>query len=885
MAILCRWMLVLSLPLAGGSLLAAASSAESRAFDAATNAFHLGFYDRAEAAFGDFAQVYTNSTRVAEVILYQAEARIQQTNYVGAIDLLSAHQSDAGTNADQYLFWLAEANFRKGDYQTATNAFAKLVRDFPASSRRLEAGIGEATSRAKLADWRGLIERLQQQDGVFQSAVRANVTNELVSCGYLLLSEAQLAQKDYAAAETALQPLARLPLGRQTAWQQQYLLCRIQLAKGRTEEALANTTNLMTLAANTGQRSPQAESAAFQAGLFERLGRADQAIVAYLANLAEGIPAERQRQALWNITELFLTQNKVAEAAQVLQHFLDRYPQARSADMALLTLGEVRLRQYLAGMDTNQISNAATNATAVTNALQLALDSLQDLTKRFPQSALMGKAQLDLGWCFWLTNKMPECLTNFQAAANRLPFSADQATALFKLGDTRFRQKDYAGAITNYTTIIDKFQTLAEVEKNLFEPALYQVVQAGLAAADLGAVTNALARLLASYPNGFHTDRAVLLAEQEVSRQGSPARARKVFLDFAKAAPGSSLLPEVELAIARSYEQENQWTNAIKQYDDCLAVFTNSNVRPQAEFYRAQATYLAGEETNALARFTNFLARFPTNEFSPLAQMWVGDYYFHAGAFVEAEKSYKWLLQTNWPASELTYQAQMMAGRAAFARQAWSEARSYFTDLYNTTNCATDLRIQALLACGDCYMIQDSTNKPVDYQEAFKYFNRICETYPTNPLTALAWGGKANALLQWAKSSQLYDDAAKAFQQVIVSTNADIAARSQAKVGLAIVMEKQADLSSGTNQIFLLNLALTNCLDVFTGSILRDGEKPDLFWRKEAGMVAGHLAEELQQWEQARNVYKQLKGLVPALSSKFDISIRRCEEHRSGDKN
>ena len=139
--------------------------------------------------------------------------------------------------------------------------------------------------------------------------------------------------------------------------------------------------------------------------------------------------------------------------------------------------------------------------------------------------------------------------------------------------------------------------------------------------------------------------------------------------------------------------------------------------------------------------------------------------------------------------------------------------------------------------------------------------------------------------MQWAKSSQLYDDAAKAFQQVIVSTNADIAARSQAKVGLAIVMEKQADLSSGTNQIFLLNLALTNCLDVFTGSILRDGEKPDLFWRKEAGMVAGHLAEELQQWEQARNVYKQLKGLVPSLSSKFDISIRRCEEHRSGDKN
>ena len=122
MVVLSRWILVLATLLAAGPRLLAASSAETRAFNAATNTFRLGFYDRAEAAFASFAQTYTNSARLAEAILYEAEARIQQTNYTGAIELLLARQGSAGTNADQYLFWLAEAHFRKGDHPAAQAA-------------------------------------------------------------------------------------------------------------------------------------------------------------------------------------------------------------------------------------------------------------------------------------------------------------------------------------------------------------------------------------------------------------------------------------------------------------------------------------------------------------------------------------------------------------------------------------------------------------------------------------------------------------------------------------------------------------------------------------------------------------------------------------------
>ena len=879
--VLCRWLLVSATLLAAGPRLWAASAAETRAFSGATNLFRLGFYSPAEAALGNFAQTYSNSTHLAEAILYRAEAQIELTDYARAITLLSDHQGKAGRNADQYLFWLAEARFREGDYPAARDGFAKLVAEFPGSSRRLDASIGEATARLKLRDWPGTIEVLERPDGVFQKAVRARVRNDMVASGYLLLAEAHLMQKDYTAAEAALQPLAELQLAPATAWQRRYLLCLLQLARGQAEEALKNTTNLLALATNAAQPSLVARSISFQAGLFEQAGRTNEAIAAYQKNLAEGVPEELQRQALRKVTDLSLAQNNSAEAAQALQEFLNRSPQAHSADIALLTLGEVRLRQWVSGQDTNAVLITTTNTPATTNALELALWSLRDLTKRFTNSPLLGKAYLDLGWCFWVRTNLPESQKNFQAAAQRLPFSADQATAYYKLADSALGQTNYAVAITNYNAVVAKFAALPEVETNLIERALYQIVQAGVAGGVLPEATNALAKLLAWYPSSFHTDRALLVAGLEITRQGDPARARRMFTDFAKAAPNDPLRPAVELAIARTYEDENQWTNALQQYDSWLRTYTNSDFRPQAEFYRAQATYRIGDETNALACFTNLVAEFPTNSFTPLAQMWVGTYYFDRGAFVDAEASFRWIFQTNWPASELTYQAQMMAGRAAFARQDWDEARGYFTSLYNNTACAEDLRIQALLAYADCLVSQDSTNKAADYQQAIESCKRVSTLYPTNRLAPLAWGEMANALLQYAKSSQQYDDVTNAFQQVILATNADIAARSQAKVGLAIALEKQADLSAGTNRIALLNMALTNCLDVLVGMNLRDGEQPALFWQEKAGLEAGRLAEKLQQWDQAKKVYEQLKGLVPALGPRLDASIRRCEEQRT----
>jgi TolA-binding protein len=624
----------------------AATPPEKRAFDAAYQKLTAGFYQQAEADFADFSQKFPSSTLFSEAVLFQAEARIKLTNYAGALQLLSAHQAQSGARADEYLFWQAEALSQKGDLPAAAEAFGKVARDFPDSPRRLEASIREATTRARLAEWARVLELLRQTNGIFQAAVRANVTNEMVARGYLLLSEAHLRNGEHGLAEQALQSLAERPLSPQLNWQRQYLLCRLLAATDRTDAALQATTNLLAVAATVGPSDSQAESVALYAELLERLNRPAEALAAYQRNLDCAIPADRQRQSVAKVTELSLALTNIAEAVHVLQKFVEQCPAAACGDLALLTLGELQLREQGAVLTLPAAVSSPTNATPPTNRLQQALTYFQTITNRFPESQLIGKAFLNMGWCFWLqTNRIAESRSAFEAAIRRLPQSPDQALAYFKLGDAQYRETNFAGAITSYSAVVDKFASFPQVTNTLAEPALYQIVRAFLAAGDTLSVTNALNKMLAWFPNGSYTDRAVLLAGQDIG-QRDPATARGLFTEIESRAPNSPLLPELRLAIAHTYEQEDHWTEAIDQYSQWLTVFTNHSGQARAEYSRARACSRANLQTNAFVYFTNFLARFPNTEFAPLAQWWVAGYYYRTlGNLPAAEQNYQFIFQ------------------------------------------------------------------------------------------------------------------------------------------------------------------------------------------------------------------------------------------------
>src|SRR5215510_1483947 len=149
MAFCRRWILFLLVAF-GATARIFAATAEERAFSDAAKSFQDTFYARAEREFAAFVQQFPASPRVPEAVLFQAEARLMQTNYAGALELLTANQATAGALAAEYLFWVGEVCLRSGDLKRAQTAFGQLVKEFPSSPRYLEAIFKQAQAAARM---------------------------------------------------------------------------------------------------------------------------------------------------------------------------------------------------------------------------------------------------------------------------------------------------------------------------------------------------------------------------------------------------------------------------------------------------------------------------------------------------------------------------------------------------------------------------------------------------------------------------------------------------------------------------------------------------------------------------------------------------------------
>jgi len=862
-----QWLLILSVCLLAGGRSFAATAREDRAYAAAVSAFQDGMWSRAETALAKFIQKYPKSSHLAEAVLLQAEAEYKQGKLLETIVLLTERKSGAGDLADQYVYWIGEAQFQAGDLAAAAETFVSLPRDYPESSLRLRAVVEAAAAQARTNEWPQVVALLEPTNSVFQRAVQMDPAGELVARGRLLLTQAKLAQKDFAGAAAVLGSLNPQMLRPELDWQRAYLLYQVRLAAGDTNAALAATTNLVQIALAEKNDVLCAAGEALRADVLEQLGQESGALAAYQEILALNASAGQQRQAILKMAELAIAQNQFSNAVQSLEKFLAQFPGSPAMDVALLTLGELHLKDYA-------LRPAATNELAAAQA------RFDQFLGSFTNSPLAGKAYLDRGWCLSIAGRAPESFAAFKEAAKRLPPSEDRAAARFKMGDALFAQKDFTNALNEYRKVVEDFTSFPAVMQTLGDRALYQMLRANLELTNLDGATDAMDRLLKFYPSSDLADSGILLVGEGLADSRQPAAARANFQRFEVTFPNSPLRPQAELAIARTYEQDQNpdWPAAISQYENWLKDYPTNALRPQVLYALARVNFQAGNETNALGLYTNFVAQFPTHELAPLAQWWVADYNFRLGGtnYLNAERNYKMLYQnTNWQASPLVYPARLMAGRAAMGLPSYTDAIDHFKTLTSDTNCPPDLNAQALFAYGSALMQMDSTdtNNPLtNFQTAASVFSQICERYPTNELSALAWIEIGKCDLQLTN----YDAATNACAQVINSPYANVSARCQAQIGLGFALEKKADLAAGTNQAALLTLALDNYRDVFetyTGNNLRAGELADLFWVKKAGLQALPLAELLGAGDREA-FFIQLEELFP--QSKDSLEKKRA---------
>ena len=841
-----------------------ASPAETNALQSAFKLFQDGQYPLAETNFSNFLATFTNSTHRAYAILYLARSQLEQSNSAGAMALLQKSFPDAAEWTPEYVFWIAKARLSQREFTSAASGFASVA-SLAGSPRRLEAAYDEALTYSEATNWSQVIRLLQASNGVFQAAAALEPKNPFSALGTLLSGEAFLDTHRYAEAEKTVRALDTAGLEPGLGWRRQYLLCQISLAAGRADQALNDTTNLLALASGPAH---QAASVFLQGQILESLGRTNDALQAYGADLADGLPPRERREALAKTVQLTVALHPLGDAIDLLTNLIARLPQAPGLDLARMALGELYLKAYAAASAPSSDTNAAP---PMAKTLESALTNFNIVIHDYTNSQMLPKAHLDRAWCSWAQGNIAQAKSDFEAAATELPYSEDQAVARFKLGDAEFAGHDYAGALSNYDQLLRRYNNTPSVTNELFAQALYQIVEADINLGDDKGAQDAADKILRWFPGSDLGDRGLLLLGEKLNR-------RQVFMDLLKRSPNSPLAAEAEFDIARTYDHEGDWNAAIRTYDGWVTNHPSDPLLPEVEFYRALANAKAGKGTNALMEFTSFVARFPSNSLAPWAKEWVADYYYNQQAYPLAEINYQELSRLP-QAGDLAFQARFWAGRTALANQEIVDARQYFLALVNDTNTPPALAAQAFFALGDAAFKQFQANPANEtfLTDAINAVRNLTNGAPTNAIAVEAFGRLGDYYTYYAdlkSDTNVYANAVQMYSAILSfpATNVTVSARSQAEVGLGLVAERE----------HLPALALAHYLRVLYEY---DPNNFDPYWVETAGEYAARVCESQQQWDQAVNAYRRVLEAVPALAPVLEKRIAAAQSRAEAARN
>ena len=857
------------------------ADAETRAFTIAEKFWQDKQFDSAERFFAEFVAKHPASPRLSQAILLQAKSALAQKKFPVALNLLTTNMTGAVGIADEFQREIARVYEQSGKFSEAADAFALLVVRHTNSPLRLEAALGEAKARFQLRQWSHVSDLLQNPAGVFAEGAKQRPDSDLVTDGRLLLGEALLEQRNFVAAENVVASIPEGALLGEARWRREHLRGKAQFGEQNLEEALVTSSNIVAAGALTLKPALVAVGVALQGQILEALNRPAAAIAAYEQNQRAGMPPERVREALFKTVKLTVAQGQITNAEARLKKFLQEHPNEEGSDVALLTIAELDFQQYQTLL--SGTNGAGTNVLARgTNLLGEVLENSRQVTEQLTNSPLVGQAYLISAWALSAQGNNAESLAAFRRAVEALPWSEEQAVARFKIAELESRSGEMTNALRNYRRVLSEYRALSKVQTELVPRARYQMLLASFVARDLGSANEVIGPILREYPPTGFGERTLLLYGQLVDELGKPVIAREVFSNFLARVPDSSLRPEVELAMARSYERERDWSRAISSYEAWLARFpANTNV-PEAEFRRAMAYDDEGDKTNAMRLLTNFVAKFPTDLFDQRAQYRIGDLYYIDGQWTDAEREYQRVHQnTNWPINSLNWESRLKAGRSAAERQSFSDAKTYLTFLIEEPGTPEYVRVQASFAWGDTYRKLAPTNQVEKFRGALSIYGQIPQFHHLSAQVPRAWGeiGICHLNLGGLENPTNYSAAQDAFNKALKHPLADASTRALARVGIGKVLWEQAKLAqtNGAPDQALLKAARENFLLVVYETY-ESADMPDPVWVRDAALFAAEISEGRDEWNTALEVYQRLSEVLPALKPTLEKRIANARE-------
>lgn len=288
---------------------------------------------------------------------------------------------------------------------------------------------------------------------------------------------------------------------------------------------------------------------------------------------ASDVTKALKSDALNRLADCLYYQDRPGEAATVYSSAYEANPQA--GDYALYQAALMKGRQG---------NNAAL------------IDAMDDMIKRFPESALVPSAMLEKAQTFLAMGQTADAIDAYTTLAATYPSTTQGRNALLQLAVTRLNQNDRAGAITAYKDLIRRYPTSEEATTAVED--LKQIY------AEDGLLPD-FASFLASVPNAPQLD--------------------------------ASTLDAAAFQAAETDYIDNQRTGKLTDY---MRDYPNGVYEPQALYYLAEAASNNGDSDTAIDYITRILTVYPDADVAEDALLLKGDNELNLGKTEVALKTY-----------------------------------------------------------------------------------------------------------------------------------------------------------------------------------------------------------------------------------------------------
>jgi TolA-binding protein len=816
-------------------LLVAATAEETKLYRVGQTAFRDGIYDLAERQFAEFLQKFPESDQAetAQLLLTQAQLSQNKWREAGQTAQAALKKWPEGRQRDSFQFWLAESLLRGDEYAAAEKQYAELLEKTPHTAHRAAGHYGLAFAQFKQG-------RSDAATATLERLARLAPKGDVAQESELLRGQIQLGLEKFDKADAVFEALIKNFPGTRASYRAQSWLGESLARRGQFEEALkryAAVTEAFKASPNKPVTAPVAAEAWYGAGwAYWNQGRFDSAADAFAQTLALAQSPRLKRDALLKLGEAHVRAGKLADGVARLKAFLQAHPADPLAGDVQMAIGDL-------------LFGAGDFAAA--------LPEYAALIAKFPGSPALARANLQAGWCAWnLGSQLPEALRYFQQALALAKDQAEAVEALFKVGDTQFALGRYQDAAESYRQLIGQFP-----DSKLVERTMFQLGQSYQRLRDADAAGNVFRSLIEKFPDGTLAPEAQFQIGLIEAGQNREESARAAFLEAIRRYPESEWAKRAALAIGESFYREGKCDEAASEFEKLMAAAPGTELAQRAFYHRGWCYFSKGQPEKALSEFGSFLKQYPQSALAPDVQFWVADYFMKQKDYIKAQENFQCVAK-NYPASKLADTAQYMAGRSAYLRQDYKAALELYEALLKTFP-------ESSWCCDARFGEGDALSELGRFDDALLVFDSLAKQFPDCYLACDAHGRKADCLFTLGR----FEDAVAAYRKALdCARDAEPAFRNQLYYKLGQSFEKAGKLG--------------DAFEWYSKAIYEQAAAPDptappeRFWSCKAGLAAGSVKEQQQQWREAIALYQRMAEQCPDLKPLLDERSRRIRVER-----